>query len=234
MVIKNFYFSTLNLFFPTHCFGCNQYGEWLCKDCFHKLKKREFQVCLGCGRPDERGAVCHKCKDILYLDGLLAAGYERDALLMKLVKAYKYQFAREIARIGADFLEQFYQKLILEKNWPNFDIIIPIPLHPRRKRWRGFNQAELLAREFAKKHAFKICADDLARVKHHKAQALLKAEERQANILNSFVWQGESLAGKAILLIDDLATTGATLNEAARILKNSGAKKVWGLVLGAR
>lgn len=108
--------------------------------------------------------------------------------------------------------------------------LIPIPLSKKRLRWRGFNQAELLARELAAAFAYPL-NQDLKRIKHAWPQADLNGAERLNNIADSFAWTGTSLGGRTIILIDDVATTGATLNEAARILKTAGAGAIYGLVL---
>jgi len=109
-------------------------------------------------------------------------------------------------------------------------LIIPIPLHPRRERWRGFNQAELIAREIADYLHLEMSVGELIRVKHRKPQTKLNKKDRKNNIKNCFFWRGSGLSGRDIVLVDDVATTGATLNEAARILKENGAGRVWGLV----
>jgi predicted amidophosphoribosyltransferase len=110
-------------------------------------------------------------------------------------------------------------------------LIVPIPLHPRRKRWRGFNQAELIARRLADYFGAEISVDELLRIKYTKPQTKLSEEKRRSNIKNCFAWRAGGLAGRNIILVDDVATTGSTLNEAARVLKENGAGEIWGLVV---
>ncbi|MBU4216276.1 hypothetical protein L6270_02600 [Candidatus Parcubacteria bacterium] len=110
-------------------------------------------------------------------------------------------------------------------------LIIPVPLHNKRLRWRGFNQSEKLAHFIANKSQIKINTENLKRIKFKKPQASLKKEARLKNIQNVFTWQGAKLNHQNIILVDDVTTTGATLNECAKILKANGANEVWGLVL---
>ena len=105
-----------------------------------------------------------------------------------------------------------------------------MPLHKKRQRLRGFNQSEQLARAISKNFNLEI-NHNLIRIKHKKAQAKLHEKNRWENIKNCFSYQGKNLNNKNILLIDDVATTGATLNECAKVLKENNAKEVWGLVV---
>jgi ComF family protein len=109
-------------------------------------------------------------------------------------------------------------------------LLIPIPLSKKRLLWRGFNQSEILARELVTAFNYSI-SHDLKRNKYSRPQAELSEQERLNNIKDSFFWAGTALEGKTIILIDDVITTGATLNEAALTLKKYGAGKIYGLVL---
>ncbi len=113
---------------------------------------------------------------------------------------------------------------------PTGAIIIPVPLSDRRLRTRGFNQAELMAVAITKRLPFIVENRHLKRIKHKTPQAKLGEEKRKKNVFNCYSWSGKDLNGKSVILIDDVATTGATLNECARILKENGAGEVWGLV----
>lgn len=110
-------------------------------------------------------------------------------------------------------------------------LIIPVPLHPKRLRWRGFNQSEKIADIIASNLQIPIDSTSLKRIKFKTPQAKLKKEDRIKNISNNFNWHGNKLNQQNIILIDDVTTTGATLNECAKVLKANGAKEVWGLVL---
>ena len=111
------------------------------------------------------------------------------------------------------------------------NLIMPVPLHSKRRRWRGFNQAEIIAKEVADHFKLDFNSDKLVRTKHKKPQAKLGERDRKSNIIDCFYWNGSELANRNVILIDDVVTTGSTLNECARILKDNGAGEVWGLVV---
>ena len=111
----------------------------------------------------------------------------------------------------------------------NQPLLTPMPLSKKRKRWRGFNQADNLTKKLAKKFNYEL-ALGLER-RHCRPQAELNEQDRLKNLKGAFYWRGESLAGKIIIIIDDVITTGATINEAAKVLKEAGASQVWAIAL---
>ena len=113
----------------------------------------------------------------------------------------------------------------------NGNLVVPVPLSRKRRRWRGFNQAELLARAVAQNYGLTLDSNNLIRIKHKKPQAKLNEIHRLANVKECFAWRGGDLNKKNIILVDDVVTTGATLNECAKVLKAAGAGQVWGLVV---
>lgn len=234
----------LDLIFPIECLGCGQEGEWLCTPCFQSLKFKKSQYCLGCKKKNKLGEFCRDCRGEYYLDGILIASrYDENELLADLIKNFKYKFIKEIGDDLGRFLAMFLRHLHYEANtfgW-NEDrfmnlgnieenLIIPVPLHGRRERWRGFNQAEILAEGLLGKK-LENQPGRLIRTKHRTAQAKLNEKARMENVKSCFSWEGGNLVGRKVILIDDVVTTGATLNECARVLKEAGAKRVWGLVV---
>ncbi len=111
------------------------------------------------------------------------------------------------------------------------DYLVPIPLHPQRERERGFNQSELLAREIGAKLSIPVSPHGLRRIRHTMPQVTLGAEERKRNVAGAFRCNSDALKGKSILLIDDVCTTGATMDAAAEAAWECGARHVWGLSL---
>lgn len=269
----------LDLIFPIECLGCGSEGEWMCQKCFGRMRFNDAQYCFHCKKEKTFGRFCPSCREFYHLDGILIAGDYEDKLIVNLVKGLKYRFIKEAAYPLSRFLILFLKDLIhrnapffgdldggqnqllnnkrsLPKILVNFKdcLIVPVPLHPRRLRWRGFNQAEEIARGVAEHFNIKMADDILLRKKHSQPQVNLNMEERAENIKGCFkisspygrvspkvlvVAQGEGegegevkyLSNRNIILVDDVATTGATLNEAARVLKENGAAEVWGLVV---
>lgn len=238
LIIRDFIFD---LIFPKACLNCNREGVWLCEACSAKLQFSSGQYCLGCKTPNQSGKFCAKCQPHYFLDGVIIAGNYDDKLLNQLIKALKYHFVQDVAIILGNYLVNFLQKKeettsqiptiskILKIS--NIPIIIPVPLHSRRRRWRGFNQAEEIAEIVAQDFQLPIDAKNLTRTKHRQAQSKLNERQRLNNVTGCFSWRGQNLAGADIILVDDVVTTGATLNEGAKILKQNGAGQVWGLVV---
>ncbi|MCG2686563.1 ComF family protein, partial [Candidatus Parcubacteria bacterium] len=164
-------------------------------------------------------------------DGFFVSADWEDKVLQDAIHKFKYNFARELA----EPLSKLMIKKITELNTElihelkNF-VILPVPLHQRRLAWRGFNQAELLAQAVAQEFGLQINNNLLIRKKYTSPQVKLKSKDRNKNIQGAFEIKS-NLIFKNILLIDDVITTGATMNEIARILKNNGAKKVFGLAI---
>jgi ComF family protein len=225
-----------DLLFPRQCVVCEREGEWLCAPCRAKLGFLPRQTCLLCGA-DNGGKIC--VSHNLFIDKFFSAFSYRDEAVNKLIKLFKYHFSREagetIAELLIDFLSAENNKKILkllDHLASRGDLLVlAVPLSSRRERWRGFNQAELLAKIIADNFDWSFDRQNLIRTKHTKPQAELSAFKRQTNLTKAFVWRGENLAGQAVLLIDDVATTGATLNECARALKAAGASQVYGLTI---
>ncbi|MBU4347283.1 ComF family protein [Patescibacteria group bacterium] len=224
----------LDILFPIECAGCGSEGEWLCHKCFGKIKFKQEQYCLHCKKENKFGRFCPDCRQLYSLDGVLIAGDYDNRLIAKLIKNLKYNFVRDIAGDLGKFLILFLQNLNSESGFGGAvlaggNLIIPVPLHNKRRRWRGFNQAELIAREVSGYFKLELSVDKLIRIKYKKPQIKLSEAERKSNIIGCFGWRGENLNGRDVVLIDDIVTTGATLNECAKVLKQNGAGKVWGL-----
>ena len=238
--IRDFIFD---LIFPIECLGCGKQGKWLCDKCLKKLEVNGKQHCLNCKIENDFGELCPECKKKFYFDGVLAAGNYEDKLIAQLIKQYKYYFSKKIADILGDFLLFFLRNLnsqmILlpakKESAPGFlrgqddYYIIPVPLHKRRLRWRGFNQAEEIAKILSKKLNIPMLLNRLSRKKYSKPQVKMDSQKRKTNISGCFQHAGGHLDGKNIILIDDVVTSGSTLNECAKVLKEKGAKEVWGI-----
>lgn len=221
----------LDLLFPVECLSCGKEGDWICGDCFNKIRNNGRQYCFGCKQASHFGKVCAKCKNDYYLKGIIIAADYDEKIVSRLIIVFKYKFVKSIACYLADLLAMFL--LDLKNSGFNLSdfLIIPVPLSKKRKRWRGFNQAEEIAKLLAGHLKLPLLSGGLLRIKHTRPQVKLNEAERKKNLAGCFSWKGENLCGRKILLVDDVATTGTTLNECAKVLKENGAKEVWGLVV---
>lgn len=215
--------------FPRHCVLCGAEEIFLCSACQAGLNHKAVLACPVCGVESASGALCPRCYPG-ELDGVIALGaYRSDEPFGKLIKQFKYQGAKELTAIWSGLFESFSLPL------PTFSaapVVFPVPLHPRRQRWRGFNQAALLAEIVA--HSFGFTgglSGSLVRIRHTNQQARLTPPERLRNVAGAFAWRKREPAPRVVILVDDVYTTGATLRECARVLKKNGSEMVWGLVL---
>ncbi len=219
----------LDFIFPIECLGCGKENVWLCQDCLSSIPFKTEQSCLFCRKPNESGLTCRNCSEKFFLDGCLSAGNYSNQLLAKIIKTCKYNFARDLIPFIGNFIISFLGEPMVKKfNITEEVFFLPIPLHKKRLNWRGFNQAEILTDALLKKINAQTLPG-LIRIKNNSPQAKLSEEKRKKNITGCFSWQGSPLEGKILILVDDVATTGATLNEAAKILKKYGAKKVFAI-----
>ena len=213
----------LELTFPTRCVSCAKKGKLLCDDCEGKLSPLSFFSCLVCGKPSLGGFTHPTCSDRFNPERNLSFFSYRGPA-RSLIKALKYQGLRSVAELMAELvLEDLAEKGITfgRSAW-----VVPIPLSFWRQNERGFNQAEIFARALAKNLKLKILPSLLKRVKNTSSQTALSKEERSQNVHGAFAVT-RRIRKKDILLVDDVLTTGATVREAARILKKKGAKQVW-------
>ena len=231
----------LDTLFPITCLLCHKESVWLCPSCVQKITLLSFQVCPYCEKEiTTAGRICEKCKKKQFeknsapaLDALLSATEYRE--ISKLVHLFKYNFVLEL---GVP-LGKLITRSLWQNNLPLPNLIIPVPIHRRKLKWRGFNQAELLALTISQNLTpgieIPVNANLLYRKKHTKAQMKIKAyKERLANLSDAFALSlgaKEIISGKRILLIDDIATTGATLLECAKVLKSAGATEVTGAII---
>ena len=236
-ILKKLKLEILDTFFPISCFGCGAPDLWLCKSCQQKIKLKDQQFCPVCEKnitPD--GQVCFTCKRKSPLNGLLVATSYQEPLVSKMVHLFKYRFIMELSPPLTEIVVRAIQSCDL----PLPDLIVPIPLHRRRLRWRGFNQSTLLAEELAEKilpdTKLEISTDALIRQRYTLPQMTLKDHrQRNANIQNAFIVTDSSkIKNKRILLVDDITTTGSTIFECARTLKKAGAKEIYGVVIAKR
>lgn len=217
--------SALDLVFPIHCTGCGREGAIICEQCVDGLERLTAPYCRICAAPDAQG-VCDWCSDHPRGFYSLRAPYRFAGPVRDSIHALKYRGVRAAAPTLADLLINY-----LERNPVGADIVVPAPLHPRRMRSRGYNQSAMLARGVGAATGLPVSEDLLVRVANPRPQVEARSrEERHANVAGSFACAGDA-SGLAVLLIDDVATTGSTLSECATALTDAGAARVYALTL---
>jgi ComF family protein len=173
-------------------------------------------------------SACRQCQNnpLQAIDGIRSAAFFEDNPIRPAIHFLKYRNHKAVASILATILAETYQRgqLMLE-------VIIPVPLHAARHRQRGYNQSELLARALGTLLGLSVDTKTLQRTRHTHSQMTLGVHERHQNVVDAFACSNSSLSGRKVLLIDDVCTTGSTLDACASALKKSGAVAVWGLTL---
>ncbi|HJX12646.1 MAG TPA: ComF family protein [Dehalococcoidales bacterium] len=218
----------LDLLFPPWCIGCGREGDYLCGNCRRSLPVIVPPVCPRCGRPRTPGASCPGCiEEPADIDGIRAP-FLFDGAIRRAVHELKYRNLRALVPALARFLNDY-----LAENPLPAEVLVPVPLHPRRLRERGYNQSALLARELGKLTGLPVVERGFVRHRYVSPQARsADVNERRRNVAGAFAGTSpEGLEGRQVLLIDDVSTSGTTLNACAGVLKSAGAASVWGLTL---
>ena len=236
--IKKFFNFIIAIFFPKTCSCCGKtlcfdYKENICFECKEKLPLNNGLICQKCSLPlIDGGAMCKDCKTNkdIFFNWLLSAYIYKDNIAL-LIKKFKYNKKTYLARD----LSYGMIKLICEKNLKEqIDLIVPLPLHFFKKFKRGFNQAELLAREISKGINKPLYSKLLIRKKYTTPQFSLNREERIKNLEKVFVVNKKYkniIKNKTVLLVDDIATTCTSVNICSKELKKVGAKKVFAVTV---
>ncbi|PIZ00393.1 hypothetical protein COY62_02795 [bacterium (Candidatus Howlettbacteria) CG_4_10_14_0_8_um_filter_40_9] len=223
--------SLLDTFFPKVCVGCGKIDTFLCPKCHSKIVRIKSPLCLGCGRLSEKGRYCPRCKLKTKLNGVVIAAHYEEGPLKEAIHTYKYEFVYDLKNVLATFLADALKREGFNEKY----ILTYVPLHPKKENWRGFNQSKLLAEEVSNITGLELMENILKRKKNNPRQIELKRRKRFENVKDIFSVNEEivdKISGKKIILADDIITTGATLGECAKVLKENGARQVWGLVLG--
>ena len=233
----------LDLLFPPRCQVCGEFSDdSLCETCRETLLFIDAPRCTCCGRPlpagefaPSPGTLCEECRDGRWVSGARSVGPHlgtlRDAML-----AYKFAGRRRLAELFGEMLAEVFAREVAgpERGLPleRCAALVPVPLHPKRRHWRGFDQAELLCEHITEALGLPVWDDAIARIRHTTPQTELTGASRRANVRGAFEarkpWR---LARASVVLVDDVMTTGSTLEECARVLKTAGARSVYALTV---
>ncbi|MBI2669731.1 MAG: ComF family protein [Candidatus Yanofskybacteria bacterium] len=237
----------LDILFPRHCLGCDvllgkEAVSYVCRRCLKTIPFTESFACTFCKSPVKNGKTCPYCIKNHFLDELFVTTSYENPLAEKMLKTMKYRFVASLANDIADLMIGYLKKRAVIGLGPYStpSLVVPVPLHFKRLNWRGFNQAEIIGRQISNYLELDFAADALKRVKNKKPQADMPNRFlRIKNAQNVFKLNSihihhktidDTLTGKIVLLVDDISTTGSTLDDCARALKGAGAKKVIGFV----
>jgi ComF family protein len=236
----------IDLVYPPRCAICqaflwedrakkDQKELLFCQACFDAFSEITSPLCTVCGRPfASKKEEDHPCEDCLrktpFFD-MVRAPYLYEGGIMEAIHQFKYGGRTYLVDSLGSLLASFV------KEWMGMTpecLTIPVPLHPKRLRERGFNQSLLLARHVAYLLGTELDFLTLRRIRYTQPQTGLRSEERKRNIRKAFeITNREAVKGRNVLLVDDVTTTGSTLNECTRVLKRAGAERVFGIVLAS-
>lgn len=219
--------SLLDALYPLECVGCGGTGRVICEGCAADLPVLKPPFCSVCSVPGNF-ARCRTCAESVRAFDSIRAPFRYAGTIRQAILALKYGGIKASAPQLGDLLANF-----LEANPLPGEIVAPVPMHARRLRERGYNQAELLARRVAGRCNLRYEESLLFRTRQVQPQAGIgSAAERAVNVADSIgVSANGEVAGVGIILVDDVATTGSTLETCAIALKRAGAASVWGLTL---
>lgn len=226
--MRQFLERIIDLIYPKVCINCGKYGLYLCESCYKDIDLCKTDMCFYCLRLSKKARICESCKskNKSSLNSIWWCGHYK-GVLKEIIHNLKYDGVIELS----DILSSIMVSRVVKINDINSFVLVPVPIHRKKIVQRGFNQSELLARNISKTLDIKGGLA-LSRIKNTKTQVGLKRKQRIDNVFGSIVCTDKELIdGQKVLLIDDVATTGATLNECAKVLKQNGAKAVYALVV---
>jgi len=233
-----------DIIYPPRCVICSRFlwnglltrdsrSPFFCRECMADFHAIASPICPVCGRPfSSEAAEDHVCEDCLRKRPFYYAArapYHYKGAILKAVHRLKYGSKGLVAKGLGPLLARF---AALQMQAVEGVVVMPVPLHPRRLRERGFNQSLLLARYVSRALSADMDFLSLRRVRYTRPQTKLAKVERRQNVRGAFqLNDNATIRGRPILLVDDVVTTGNTLNECARILRKGGAQKIYGLSL---
>ncbi len=220
------YWSALDWLFPPNCGGCGKTGARWCAHCAASVQKIEPPLCPICGQKLLKNEVCFRCRTVTPRYTALRSWAAFDGTVRNAVHQLKYRKDIGLGEVLAHPLVDLLQSV----SW-QIDLLAPVPLGLARLAERGYNQSSLLARPIALALNIPFRPRVLSRARETRTQVGLTAAERRINVLGAFVAQADWVMGRNILVIDDVTTSGSTLEACAEALFAAGARQVYGLTL---
>jgi ComF family protein len=223
----------LDWLFPRKCVGCGKGGGYFCGQCLNTLSLISENICPECSQGSIDGRTHPRCKKKYSLEGLTSV-FKFKGIIGGAISKLKYRFVWDLADDLVEGVLSFlgearvFGDFVLKEN----PLLVPVPLFGGRKRWRGFNQAELLGKMVAKNLGIDYDDGLLLRTRQTKPQAMLQKKMRLENVRRAFALRtGRQISRKSLIVFDDVWTSGATMRECGKVLKRGGAGRVWGLTI---
>jgi len=237
-ISKDFFVNLLDIAYPSFCASCKSKlnidsEEGICNSCFNAIDINLKTSCPHCAVATDLGkyppSKCSFCKDNFYHFDQVYSVCTNTGIVKTGIHLFKYKRKRTLGRKFARLMLMFIKQLV---DTSRIDVVVPVPLHLSKINERGFNQAAVLGKIIAQELSLDIDCDNLIRQKLTHCQHSLRKPDRFKNIDQAFkCLHPEKFNNKHVLLVDDIFTTGATLNECAHVLKRSGARKVIAITL---
>lgn len=221
----------LKMLYPDTCVFCGEICEsGICESCRQKVKEIQEPLCKKCGKPiqSEEAEFCYDCQntEFHYEQGRSLWLHEKPAA--NAIYAFKYKNRRVYGEVFAKEMAKKFQALVRE--W-EIDLIIPVPIHKKRRRKRGYNQAEILAKELGRIWGIPVDCSLVVRNKETAPQKELGQGNRKRNLRKAFSLTRSISEDRTILIVDDIYTTGSTINSMAQLLKKEGNEKIYFLTI---
>lgn len=222
-MLKNTIKLLKDVLFPRRCF-CGKPDFLICPKCLDGIQRNKKDLCPLCRRLSANGKTCSNCRSKSRLTGVMIFG-DHKGILKDAIWQLKYESIIDFAKPLSKLLSEKYGDFIKEKRF----IITSVPISKRRYLWRGYNQAAEIAKSLARELGLEYV--DFLNKAEASPQVGLSKKERIANLRGKIDVKTDLLVPKKVLIVDDVYTTGSTLEESAHILRDAGAKEVWGIVL---
>ena len=227
--LHQFGWKFIDLLFPPRCAGCQEWGIRFCENCLSQVTEIKEPMCPSCGEPHHEGelaGLCQRCQRMNPNYNAIRSWAVFEEPLQRAIHRMKYENDLGLG----DYFSKFLSKVFRNTNW-DVDLVTPVPLGLERYKERWYNQAMLLARPFAWRMDLPHKPKALQRVRETLSQVKLTLTERQENVAGAFQARPEIISGKSVLVIDDVTTTGSTLDACADALRHANARQVFGLTL---
>lgn len=229
MLKNNFLEKIINIIYPNKCPLCGkvlEFDELVCKKCESELKYIREPICKKCGKQllEEEKEYCEDCKKrIHYFDSGIGV-FAYTGSIKNAIYEFKYKDMKVYGKFFGMKMAEYAKGYI--NHW-KADVIVPVPVSKKKYLKRGYNQAEILAKELSKNCNIPMDATVLYRIKDTRPQKEMTRESRKKNLENAFIISGNVVKYKKVILVDDIYTTGSTIDECAKALKAAGVEKVF-------